>query len=86
MEYADLFLAATLGAILAAESRNRATAALVVAVVAMSLAAFLLVTDVIPATVPVAAALAVEELRRRYGRRVAVHGATRTGAPRRANA
>jgi hypothetical protein len=33
MEYADLFLAATLGAILAAESRNRGLAALVVAVV-----------------------------------------------------
>jgi len=86
MEYADLFLAATLGAILAAEARNRATAALVVAVVAMSMAAFLFVTDVIPATVPVAVALAVEELRRRYGRRVGVQGTTRTGAPRRANA
>jgi hypothetical protein len=64
MEYADLFLAATLGAILAAESRNRGLAALVVAAVAMSMAAFLLVTNVIPATVPVAAALALEELRR----------------------
>jgi hypothetical protein len=65
MEYADLFLAATLGAILAAESRNRGLAALIVAVVAMSMAAFLFVTNVIPATVPVAAALVVEELRRR---------------------
>ena len=66
MEYADLFLAATLGAILAAESRKRGPAALVVAAVAMSMAAFLLVTNVIPATVPVAAALACEGLR--FGR------------------
>jgi hypothetical protein len=65
MEYADLFLAAMLGAILAAESRNRGSAALVVAAVAMSLAAFLLVTDVIPATVPVAAALVLEEIQSR---------------------
>jgi hypothetical protein len=65
MEYADIFLAATLGAILAAESRSRGLAALVVAAVAMSMAAFLLVTHVLPATVPVAAALALEELRRR---------------------
>ena len=63
MEYADLFLAATLGAILAAESRSRGLAALVVAAVAMSMAVFLLATDVIPATVPVAAALVLEELR-----------------------
>jgi hypothetical protein len=67
MEYADLFLAATLGATLAAESRNRGLAALVVAGVAMSMAAFLFVTNVIPATVPVAAARALEELRRRSG-------------------
>ena len=65
MEYADIFLAATLGAILVAESRNRGMAALVLAAVAMSMAAFLFVTNVIPATVPVAAALAFEELRSR---------------------
>lgn len=70
MEYADLFLAAALGAILAAESRDRGFAALVVAAVAMSMAAFLLVTNVIPATVPVAAGLALEELRVRVGRRI----------------
>jgi hypothetical protein len=68
MEYADLFVAATLGAILAAESRHRGQAALVVAVVAMSLAGFLLVTNVIPATVPVAVALALEELQLRWPR------------------
>jgi hypothetical protein len=79
MEYADLFLAATLGAILAAESRNRGIAALGVAAVAMSMAAFLFVTNVIPATVPVAAALVIEELRSRQE-------TTRTGTPSRANA
>lgn len=68
MEYADLFLAATLGAILAAESRSRGPAALVVAAVAMSMAALLLVTNVIPATVPVAAALVFEETRSRRAR------------------
>jgi hypothetical protein len=68
MEYADLFLAATLGAILAAESRNQGFAALVVAAAAMSMAVFLLVTSVIPATVPVAAALALSELRSRRPR------------------
>jgi hypothetical protein len=57
MEYADLFIAATLGAILAAESRERGPAALLVAVLAMSLAPFFLLTDVVPGTVPVAVAL-----------------------------
>jgi hypothetical protein len=57
MEYADLFIAATLGAILAAESREQGPAALLVAVLAMSLAPFFLLTDVVPGTVPVALAL-----------------------------
>lgn len=63
MEYADLFVAAVLGAVLAAEGRRRGTASLLVATIAMALAAFLLVTNVLPATVPVAAALVIEELR-----------------------
>jgi hypothetical protein len=78
MEYADLFLAATLGAILVAESRPRGLAALVVAVVAMSLAPLLFVTDVVPATIPVATALALEELRRAAARR----GLSFRGLPR----
>ena len=65
MEYADLFVAAVLGAVLAAESRNRGPASLLVAVGAMSLTAFFLVTDVLPATVPVAVALGLEQLRSR---------------------
>jgi hypothetical protein len=62
MEYADLFVAAVLGAVLGAQGRKQGPAALLVATFGMSLAAFLLVTDVLPATVPVAAALGVEEL------------------------
>jgi hypothetical protein len=57
IEYADLFVAATLGAILVAESRERGPAAFLVAVLAMSLAPFFWVTDVVPGTVPVALAL-----------------------------
>jgi hypothetical protein len=57
MEYADLFIAATLGAILAAESGEQGSSALLVAVLAMSLAPFFLLTDVVPGTVPVAVAL-----------------------------
>jgi hypothetical protein len=57
LEYADLFIAAVLGAILVAESRARGPAALLVAVLAMSLAPFFWITDVVPGTVPVALAL-----------------------------
>ena len=56
-EFADLFIAATLGAILVAESRPQGRVAVVVAVLAMSLAPFFWVTDVVPGTVPVALAL-----------------------------
>jgi hypothetical protein len=63
MEYADLFVAAVLGAVLAAESRTRGPASLLVAAAAISLGAFFLVANVLPATVPVAVALGLEELR-----------------------
>jgi hypothetical protein len=59
MEYADLFIAALLGALLAAGARRRGLAALLVAILAMSLAPFFLVTDVVPGTVPVALTLLV---------------------------
>jgi hypothetical protein len=65
MEYADLFVAAVLGAVLAAEGRRRGPASFFVAAVAISLSAFFLVTNVLPATVPVAIALGLEELRSR---------------------
>jgi len=63
IEYADLFVAAVLGAVLAADSRNRGLASLLGAREATSLGAFFLVTNVLPATVPAAVALGLEELR-----------------------
>jgi hypothetical protein len=63
IEYADLFIAAVLGAVLAADSRNRGLASLLGAGAATSLDAFFLVTNVLPATVPAAVALGLEELR-----------------------
>jgi hypothetical protein len=69
MEYADLFLAAALGAVLAAQSRSRGPASLLVATLAVAFAALFLVSDVLPATVPVAVALAVGELRSWRARR-----------------
>ncbi|HEY7004617.1 MAG TPA: hypothetical protein VH281_10065 [Gaiellaceae bacterium] len=73
MEWADLFVAAGLGAVLAVERRPRGLAAVLVAVFAMSFSALFLVTDVLPATVPVALALLVEEVRER----VTTHGPRR---------
>jgi hypothetical protein len=64
MEYADLFIAATLGAILVAESRRRAPAALLVAGLAMCLAPFFLFTEIVPGTVPVAVTLLLAAKRR----------------------
>jgi len=76
LEYADLFIAATLGAILIAESRQQGGAALLVAVLAMCLAPLFLVTDVVPGTVPVAVTLLLVELRSRP--RARVSGTSRT--------
>jgi hypothetical protein len=69
MEYADLFLAAGLGAILALESRRQGRAALLVAILGIALGAFLFITNVVPATLPVAVALGAEELSMRPARR-----------------
>jgi hypothetical protein len=63
MEYADLFVAAALGAILVVSGRRRGVAALLVAGFAAASSLFFLVTDTLPATVPIALALAVEEIR-----------------------
>jgi hypothetical protein len=64
MEYADLFVAAGLGAVVAFEARRRGTAALLVAVFASASSLFFLVTDTLPATVPIALALLVLEIQR----------------------
>jgi hypothetical protein len=63
MEYADLFAAAAFGAVLAVEGRRRGVATFLVAVFAIAWSAFFLVTDTVPATVPIAVALLVEEAR-----------------------
>lgn len=63
MEYADLFVAASLGAVLVAQARGRGVAAFLVAAFGMAMAPFFLVADVLPGTVPVALALLVEEIR-----------------------
>jgi hypothetical protein len=68
MEYADLFVAAALGAVLAVEGRRRGLASLLVAVFAAGSSLFFLVTDTLPATVPIALALLVEELRAQRAR------------------
>jgi hypothetical protein len=63
MEYADLFVAAALGAVLAVEGRRRGVASLLVAVFATVSSLFFLITDTLPATVPIALAMLVGELR-----------------------
>jgi hypothetical protein len=62
MEYADLFVAAGLGAVLALEGRRRGSATLLLAIFAMTSSLFFMVTDALPATVPIALALACDEL------------------------
>jgi hypothetical protein len=76
MGYGDLFLAAVLGAVVAAEASRRAQAGLAVVVFALAVAfdALFLVLDTLPATVPVALALLVYE-------GVRVRGRTRVPSP-----
>ncbi|UGS35871.1 hypothetical protein [Capillimicrobium parvum] len=71
MGYGDLFLAAVLGAVVAAEVSRRAQAgvAVLVLVLAVAFDALFLVLDTLPATVPVALALLVYEAVRRQRRR-----------------
>jgi len=74
MGYGDLFLAAVLGAVVAAEAarRTQAGVAAVVLVLAVAFDALFLVLDTLPATVPVALALLVYEGLRLRERRRAV--------------
>jgi hypothetical protein len=64
MGYGDLFVAGLLGAVLAAEGRDPRPAALLVLAFAWLFDLLFLVADELPATVPVAAALVVVEVRR----------------------
>lgn len=65
--YGDLFLAAVLGAVLAAEATRRRQVALAAVLLALAVAfdALFLVLDTLPATAPVALALGAWELARR---------------------
>ncbi|HSS04738.1 MAG TPA: hypothetical protein VLK89_06075 [Solirubrobacterales bacterium] len=65
MGFGDLFIAAILGCLLAAERTRQVRAALLVAVLALAFDLLFLAVDTLPATVPVALALALIELRGR---------------------
>jgi len=71
MGYGDLFVAALLGAVLAADQRRQLTAALITLAVAAVFDLLFLVISELPATVPVALALVIEELWWRHRRRLA---------------
>jgi hypothetical protein len=65
MGFGDLFLAATLGCLLAADRPRQRGAALLVAILALAFDLLFLAVDTLPATVPVALALALVEGRAR---------------------
>ncbi|HYC80256.1 MAG TPA: hypothetical protein VEB65_00640 [Solirubrobacterales bacterium] len=65
MGYGDVFIAATLGALLAAERRWQLRGALVAALVGCAFDLLFFAVDTLPATVPIAIALAILELWRR---------------------
>ena len=70
--YGDLFIAAVLGGVLAAEGARGWRWALVAYALAEAFTLLFYVTDTLPATVPIAATLLVREaLRYRQGRHVA---------------
>jgi hypothetical protein len=65
MGFGDLFIAATLGAVLAGDRRLQLAGAALVATIALAFDLLFFAVDQLPATVPVALALAVLELRTR---------------------
>ncbi len=65
MGFGDLFIAATLGALLALTARRQLLGALLVAVLGLAFDLLFFAVDTLPATVPVALALALIELRDR---------------------
>jgi hypothetical protein len=74
MGYGDVFLAATLGALLAREARRQRGAALLAIAFALCFDLLFFVVDELPATVPVAATLVALEVARRRSRRLAAPG------------
>lgn len=77
MGFGDLFVAATLGALLAADRRLQLTAAGLTAVFCVSFDFLFFTLDQLPATVPVALALAALEISRREQLRAALRPAPR---------
>lgn len=69
MGFGDLFLAATLGCLLAGNRARQRRAALLVAILALAFDLLFFAVDTLPATVPVALALALVELLGRQGGR-----------------
>jgi len=67
MGFGDLFIAATLGCLLAADRPRQRLAALLVAVLALVFDLLFFAVDTLPATVPVALALALVDLQGRRG-------------------
>jgi hypothetical protein len=82
MGYGDLFIAGVLGGLLAASSRPQTSAGVLTAAIAIVFDLLFFFVEELPATVPVAVALIVLEIRRR--RRSARHrsDAARAGTPR----
>ena len=77
MGFGDLFVAATLGALIAADRRLQLTAAGLTAVFCVSFDFLFFTLDQLPATVPVALVLAVLEVGRREQLRAALRPAPR---------
>lgn len=65
MGFGDFFIAATLGCLLASDRGRQRRAALLVAILALAFDLLFFAVDLLPATVPVAVALALIELRDR---------------------
>ena len=92
MGFGDLFVAATVGALLAARRREQVEAALLAAILGWAFDLLFFAVDLLPATVPIAVALAVVHARHRRRARPAdrPHGTKRgldlTGPPRRSPA
>jgi hypothetical protein len=80
MGYGDLFIAAVLGAVLATRARRRRAAALTLGL-ALAFDALFFLVDILPATVPVALALLVDEAWERRGSVVAALRLLRAETP-----
>lgn len=83
MGFGDVFLAAVLGAVVAAEASRRTQlgVAALLLVLAIAFDALFLVLDTLPATVPVAVSLGVYALVRRARRRAGDRAPARSAAP-----